>query len=176
VFEVDHPATQAWKRERLAAAGLAPPPGLTFAPVDFERETLAAGLAAAGFDPGELAFFLWLGVVPYLTVEAIGETLGFIAGLGPGAEVVFDYSEPLSSMPADRAAALAVLAERVAALGEPWLSYFTPADLHGRLRGLGLGEIEDLGPREIAVRYLGAPAGRAASAGGHVIRARAATG
>jgi methyltransferase (TIGR00027 family) len=94
VIEVDHPATQAWKRERLAGAGLTPPPSLTFAPIDFERETLADGLAAAGFDPTEPAFFLWLGVVPYLTEEAIVATLGFLGELPGGAEVVFDYSDP----------------------------------------------------------------------------------
>jgi methyltransferase (TIGR00027 family) len=67
IFEVDHPATQAWKRERLAEAGIKIPERLTFAPVDFERETLAEGLAAAGFDPAQRSFFTWLGVVPYLT-------------------------------------------------------------------------------------------------------------
>jgi O-methyltransferase involved in polyketide biosynthesis len=43
VFEVDYPATQAWKRERLKQAGLEMPPSLTFAPVDFERRSLADG-------------------------------------------------------------------------------------------------------------------------------------
>jgi methyltransferase (TIGR00027 family) len=50
IFEVDHPATQVWKRERLTEADIPLPPALTFVPVDFERETLAEGLAAAGFD------------------------------------------------------------------------------------------------------------------------------
>jgi methyltransferase (TIGR00027 family) len=53
IFEVDHPATQAWKRQRLAEAGIPIPDTLTFAPVDFERETLGEGLAAAGFDPAQ---------------------------------------------------------------------------------------------------------------------------
>ncbi|HEY4923259.1 MAG TPA: class I SAM-dependent methyltransferase, partial [Roseiarcus sp.] len=79
VFEVDHPATQAWKRERLASAGIAIPPTLTFAPVDFERESLATGLAAAGLDPARRSFFTWLGVTPYLTEQAIFTTLGYIA-------------------------------------------------------------------------------------------------
>ena len=172
VFEVDHPATQAWKRQLLAGAGLAPPPSLTFAPVDFEQETLAGGLAAAGFDPARPAFFTWLGVVPYLTREAIFATLGFIAGLPGGAEVVFDYAEPPSALTPAQAAAHAVRAERVAALGEPWLSYFTPGELHAELRGLGLGEIENLGPRGIAARYFGVAPDRVPPAGGHVIRAR----
>jgi methyltransferase (TIGR00027 family) len=81
IFEVDHPLTQAWKRERLAEAAIAPPAALRFVPVDFERETLADGLGAAGFDPARQTFFSWLGVVPYLTEQAVFATLGFIAGL-----------------------------------------------------------------------------------------------
>ena len=73
---VDRPVTQMWKRQRLAGAGIPVPSNLTFAPVDFERETLADGLAVAGFDPRRQSFFTWLGVVPYLTGEAIRSTLG----------------------------------------------------------------------------------------------------
>src|SRR5271163_1639382 len=69
IFEVDHPATQAWKREQLQAARIAIPTSLTFVPIDFERQTLAAGLEQAGFDAGAAAFFSWLGVTPYLTRE-----------------------------------------------------------------------------------------------------------
>lgn len=84
VFEVDHPATQAWKRQRLADASIAIPGSLTFAPVDFEKDTLAGGLAAAGFDREQPAFLTWLGVVPYLTEEAVWSTLDFIASLPGG--------------------------------------------------------------------------------------------
>ena len=84
VFEVDHPATQAWKRQWLAEAAIPLPHTLTFAPIDFQRETLADGLAAAGFDPAKQSFFTWLGVVPYLSVQAVFSTLEFIARL-PGA-------------------------------------------------------------------------------------------
>src|SRR5450432_3003501 len=70
VFEVDYPATQGWKRDRLKQAGLALPASLTFASVDFERQSLAEGLAAAGFRADAPAFFQWLGVVPYLTRDA----------------------------------------------------------------------------------------------------------
>src|SRR5262245_39827055 len=94
VFEVDHPGTQAWKRERLAQEGLAVPASLTFAQVDFEQRGLGDGLRAAGFQSDRPAFFHWLGVVPYLTPDAISATFSFIAGV-PESEVVFDYSEPL---------------------------------------------------------------------------------
>src|SRR5205085_3522547 len=79
VYEVDYPATQAWKRERLAQTGVALPPSLTFAPIDFERQSLGEGLSASGFRADEPAFFQWLGVTPYLTREAIVSTLDFVA-------------------------------------------------------------------------------------------------
>jgi methyltransferase (TIGR00027 family) len=172
VFEVDHPATQAWKRQRLAQAAITAPESLTFAPVDFERIGLAEGLQDAGFDAARPAIFTWMGVVPYLTELAIFATLGFIAGLAAGTEVVFTYSDPPQSMPASAAAAHRRRAARVAALGEPWLSFFTPRSLHQRLRGLGFGEIEDLGPTEVSIVYFGAPAGSPDRKGGHLIRAR----
>src|ERR1700686_1320542 len=75
VFEVDHPDTQEWKREQLLAAGIAVPSALSFVPIDFERQTLADGLARAGFGAGDAAFFSWLGVTPYLTREACRTTL-----------------------------------------------------------------------------------------------------
>jgi len=171
VFEVDHPATQAWKRARLAEAGLTPPPSLTYTPVDFERSTLADGLAAAGFDSDQPSFFTWAGVVPYLTREAVMATLAFIGGLPGGAEVTFDYSDPPTSMPPEQRAAQAERAEAVAAAGEPWLTYFAADELAGELRGVGFTEIEDLGPGEIEARYFGV-AGSGRTKGGHVVRAR----
>jgi methyltransferase (TIGR00027 family) len=166
MFEVDHPATQAWKRQMLAEAAIDVPPALTFAPIDFERETLADGLAAAGFDPAQQTFFTWLGVVPYLTEQAVFSTLGFIAGLAGGAHVVFDYGNPKG--PAHDA-----LAERVAAAGEPFHCYLETEALHARLRALGFREIEDLGPASIIERFFGIRAGAPDEAGGHVVRAAA---
>ena len=78
IFEVDHPATQAWKRQRLADAAIPLPDSLTYAPVDFDQDTLSGGLLAAGFDPTQQTFFTWLGVVPYLAEEAVWATLAFI--------------------------------------------------------------------------------------------------
>jgi methyltransferase (TIGR00027 family) len=172
VFEVDHPATQAGKRERLADAGIAIPPALTFAPVDFESESLAAGLAAAGFDPARRSFFTWLGVTPYLTEQAIFATLGFIAGLPGGAEVAFDYANPPEAIDdPERRAAHEALAARVAAAGEAFRCYLDTLTLSARLGQLGFSEIEDLGPREIAARYFPGHATPASRIGGHVLRA-----
>ncbi|MGY3451721.1 class I SAM-dependent methyltransferase [Bradyrhizobium sp. USDA 4353] len=171
VFEVDHPATQAWKRERIAAAGLTLPASLVFVPVDFERQNLGDALADAGFRTSEPAFFPWLGVVPYLRREAILAVLTFMASV-PGAEVVFDYTEPLDNYAPARRANVAALAARTAAIGEPWLSRFDPSDLRRDLLGCGFNEIEDIGLADIIGRYLGAPVGSAREAGPHVVHAR----
>lgn len=171
VFEVDYPATQRWKRERLTQAGLAMPSLLTFAPVDFERQSLAEGLAAAGFQADRPAFFQWLGVVPYLTREAIAATLDFIARV-PESQVVFDYAEPLENYLVDRRAYVTAVAARAAALGEPWLSLFDPPDLSGILRARGFGTVEDLGLADISDRFYGIlKQGISIGPGAHVVRA-----
>jgi methyltransferase (TIGR00027 family) len=170
VFEVDHPATQAWKRQRLTEAGIAIPTSLVFAPVNFETDTLTDGLARAGFDPAQRTFFTWLGVVPYLTPQAIQSTLAAIAGVAGGGEVVFDYSDPPATLSPEMAAHREARAKRVAAMGEPFISSFEPADLYVMLNGLGFGEIDDLNPRDIVSRLMGMPAGdNAPTRGGHVI-------
>jgi methyltransferase (TIGR00027 family) len=172
VFEVDHPATQAWKRERLAEAAIDVPASLTFAPVDFEAQTLGAGLADAGFDPALPTFFTWLGVVPYLTEPAVFATLDFMARLPGGAHVVFDYGNPPSpGDTADYAAARDELARRVAAIGEELKTQFETRELHARLGVLGFRDIEDLGPRQMRERYFPANAGPVPERGGHVVRA-----
>jgi methyltransferase (TIGR00027 family) len=169
IFEVDHPATQVWKRQLLADAAIPLPVWLTFAPIDFERETLTEGLAAAGFDPAQQTFFTWLGVVPYLSEEAVWSTLGFIASLPHGAHVVFDYADPPDSLSPQMRASHDRRAARVAELGESLKSSFDPDQLRARLTGLGFAEVEDLGPRQIASRYFPTRVPSVPEKGGHIV-------
>ncbi|HEV3219750.1 MAG TPA: SAM-dependent methyltransferase [Candidatus Acidoferrales bacterium] len=173
VFEVDHPATQAWKRRGLALAGILEPPTLTFAPINFEREALPDGLAATGFDRAQQSFFTWLSVVPYLTEQAVFSTLGFIANLPGGSHVVFDYANPAASGPGeDEYAALhRALSERVAKLGERIKTNFETDALHAKLSGMGFREIEDLGPAVIKGRYFPSLQGPWKDRGGHILLA-----
>ena len=171
IFEVDHPATQSWKRQHLEAAAIPIPSLLTFAPVDFEHQTLAEGLAAAGFDPAQQTFFTWLGVVPYLSDEAIWSTLSFIAGLPNGAHVVFDYSDPPASLSEEMRISHERRAAHVAELGEAWRNYFQADELRAKLMALGFSEIEDLGPLQIAARYFPDRVSAVSGKGGHILRA-----
>ncbi|MGN1234496.1 MAG: class I SAM-dependent methyltransferase, partial [Christensenellaceae bacterium] len=81
VYEVDHPLTQADKRERIRRAGLSVPERLHFVPVDFSVDSLYDKMISAGFDPNQKTFFSWLGVSYYLSEEQIGRMLESIAKL-----------------------------------------------------------------------------------------------
>ncbi|HXC42230.1 MAG TPA: class I SAM-dependent methyltransferase [Candidatus Dormibacteraeota bacterium] len=153
VFEVDHPATQEWKREQLQAASISIPHSVTFVPVNFERQTLAEGLGGCGFDANAAAFFSWLGVTPYLTHEACMATLSFIASMPAGSGVVFDFAiDPALLNPGQREA-LDALSARVARYGEPFQLFFDPAKLQNELKEMGFDRTEFLQGRELNSRY-----------------------
>jgi methyltransferase (TIGR00027 family) len=151
VFEVDHPATQAWKQELLAHAALDAPPSLTFVPVDFEHQDLPQRLLASGLDPTRPTFFAWLGVVPYLTLEAFRATVAFLAAQPPGSGVVLDYGLPRAALPPLEQLARDSMAARVQQSGEPFQLFFTPSEFAQELRAFS--RREDLGTPELNARY-----------------------
>jgi methyltransferase (TIGR00027 family) len=151
VFEVDHPATQQWKRELLETSGIPAPSTLTYAPTDFEHHSLAGQLEIAGFNPTVPSFFAWLGVIPYLTLAAFRTTLGFIAAQPTGTGLVFDYGQPRSALPFFEQLAHDSLASRVQQAGEPFQLFFTPAEVATELTAFHA--IEDIGSTEINARY-----------------------
>jgi methyltransferase (TIGR00027 family) len=153
VFEVDHPATQAWKRECLVAAGIDAPPGSSFVAADFETHSLAEVLADTGFHFHEPAIFSWLGVVPYLTDQSFDQTMRFIAERPAGSAIVLDYSVPRTSLNTIEKMALDKLAVRVANVGEPLQLFFESPALAERLHALGYRDLEDLGREEMNTRY-----------------------
>ena len=171
VFEVDHPATQQRKRQMLADAAIDVPDTLRFVSIDFEQETLAEALRAAGFDASKRTFFSWLGVVPYLTEPAIFSTLEFIAQLKGGAAVIFDYVNPAASVAPAARAVHQSLADRVAALGEGMQTYVDTAPLCAWMAEVGFRHVEDIGPSEIAARYFPDAERAAPTRGGHLMHA-----
>ncbi|HEU4997887.1 MAG TPA: SAM-dependent methyltransferase [Lapillicoccus sp.] len=170
VVEVDHPATQEWKRATLDENGIEVPGTVAYLPVDVETDDLTHRLGTA-VDLTEPVFFVWLGVVPYLTRPAVDQTLSVVARV-PGATVAFDYPNPVDQL-SDRAqAAHDTRAERVKAMGEPWLTYFDTDELDAHLAELGLSVVEDVGPDDIGSRWFGRPPGDAPRRGGHVVVAQ----
>jgi methyltransferase (TIGR00027 family) len=175
VFEVDHPATQAWKRERLESAGIPVPASVRFVPIDFERQSLDAELVKAGFRTDQAAFFSWLGVTPYLENATVIATLELIRGLSAESAVVFDYRVPRESLGWLDRIAHDALAKRVARAGEPFRGCFEPGELASTLQGIGFGSVEDLTSDAVNARYfLGRADGlRIHGRLGRLLRARA---
>jgi methyltransferase (TIGR00027 family) len=154
VWEVDHPATQAWKQDRLAESAISIPENLTFVPIDFERETLTDILAAADFDLAAGAVFSWLGVVPYLSRPSTMATLAYVASATAArGGIVFDFGIPPSQLTMMQRVAFEALAARVRAAGEPWQTFFDPAELSRGLLALGFAVAEDIPPAVINARY-----------------------
>ncbi|MGW4246115.1 class I SAM-dependent methyltransferase [Nocardia sp. NPDC004722] len=147
VYEVDHPATQEWKRELLKTAGM-DTAAVEFVGVDFERDDLAAALAAHGFDPARPALVSWLGVTMYLTESAIGATLDTLGRLAPGTELVMEYA----LLPELRDESGRVYAEfalaATAEQGEPFLSFFSPHTVAALLDAHGFTVAEHVSQRD----------------------------
>lgn len=154
VFEIDHPATQALKRQRLLNVGQELPPQLHHIPVDFSRENLAAALGRSAYDPQALSFFSWLGVTYYLTREALFATFRAIAAVAPaGSSVVFDYLDTDALVPGRAARRVEHMTEMVRLVDEPMITGFDPATLARDLDCLGLRLCEDLSPTDIQGRF-----------------------
>lgn len=145
IFEVDHQGTQADKRARLQRAGIALPENLDFVAIDFETTSLRDGLLASRLDFSRPAFFSCLGVLIYLSKDAVDAVFELVAGFPAGSEIAFTYSTPTS--------AFTDLASKVSALGEPWQSHFDPATWMPDLRARGYSEISVLGIDEAERLY-----------------------
>jgi len=153
VFEVDFPATQEWKHDLLAAAGIDIPANLTFIPLDLEHKSLAECLLEARFNPAEPAFFSWLGVVPYLTFEGFRATIATIGRLPARTAMSFDYAFPPETLSPKRRKVFDTLSKRVEAAGEPLRLFFTPEDMERELHAAGFSRIEQFDTERMNQAY-----------------------
>ncbi|MCC7079857.1 MAG: class I SAM-dependent methyltransferase [Burkholderiales bacterium] len=155
VYEVDHPATQAWKQARLAAAPIPVPDSAAWVPVDFEVQSLADRLYVSGLDRDRPVFFSLLGVATYLTRPALFSTLEFVRSCAAGSEIVFSFSLPESMLSEAQRARRTRSMAAMAALGEPWVSFYQPAVLAANLRAAGFRTAQVLAPGDANRLYFG---------------------
>ena len=172
VFEVDHPATQAWKRSCLEKAAIPIPASVTFVSVDFERQMMTDALRQSGFKNDELTFVSWLGVTGYLSQEAVISVLSsIVSSMRVGSEVVFDFSPPLqlketirrikesfvvsgsSLLQQLRERAYRMIVNRTFKNKDFRWTYFDPASLTRDLKRIGFADVQFFGPKELNVRY-----------------------
>ncbi len=144
IIEVDHPATQAVKLERIERFQAAlPRESFEAVAVDFERERLADALARSAFDPHRPTLFAWPGVVYYLTTPAIAETLSDIGRLAaPGSELLFDFLLPEHALGQDEARVMSLARLITARMGERYVSFHTPEDIAALLAPTGFDELD----------------------------------
>jgi methyltransferase (TIGR00027 family) len=148
VFEVDHPATQEWKRAALAAAQLDATADVVFVAADLATDSLAGALDAAGFDFGRPAVISWLGVIMYLDRPAIGQTLSVLAACAPGSELIADYMLPQALRDEAGNFYAEMIMAAAADRGEPWRSFFAPGEMSDVLAEHGFGAARQVRQRE----------------------------
>jgi len=155
VYEVDHPATQSWKRARVEELSIPVPPTLHYVPIDFESGALSTGLAVGGLDREAKTFFSWLGVIQYLARDAVLNTLREIASVAaPGSELVIQFVVPAATIGGAEGDLVTALADRAANMGEPFRSFFKPEDLEANLKQAGFGDIVHFAAEQATERYL----------------------
>lgn len=144
VYEVDHPATQEWKKGLLDKAGIAVPPHVAFVPADLESEDPVARLAEAGFDAAAPALVSWLGVSFFLPEDAVARVLAGLARLAPGTELVMDYALPPGTRDAAGDEYGRIAEQVVGESGEPYRSAFAPGRIDALLAGSGFEVVENV--------------------------------
>ncbi|WP_431213936.1 class I SAM-dependent methyltransferase [Puia sp. P3] len=147
IIEADQSASQAGKLRLLRAAGLSKPPNLSFMTVDLQTDDLPAVFARSPLDLTAPVFVSCLGVLIYLTRPTVSRIFRWLGGLPKGSEFVFTASvrrwNPFFFL----------FAARVASAGEPWLTYFKPAQLEEELKACGFSRVEWLTAEGAADRY-----------------------
>lgn len=142
VFEVDHPATQQWKRTQLSNAQIPEPGGVAFVAANFEAGALSRRLVESGFDPAAPALVSWLGVTMYLSRDAISATVADLSSFASGTELITDYMLPAHLRDAAGRTYAELVAPVAAERGEPWLSMLAPDEMSALLAEYGFEAAE----------------------------------
>jgi methyltransferase (TIGR00027 family) len=174
VFEIDQPAAQAWKRQRLDELGYGVPEHLRLIPVDFEvDDDWWQALLDAGFDPMAGALVSSSGVSMYITEAATAVTLHRLAGMAPGSIVAMTFMLPLELADEADRPGLEGAARGAEASGTPWISYYAPEEIVDLAREAGFADVRSVATAELAERYLGGRTdGLQASGGEGILMAR----
>lgn len=154
VFEIDQPASQEWKRQRLIEVGFGIPPFLHFIPVNFESgDDWWERLVNSGFDSKKPAVVASTGVSMYLTKEAVSATLRQVARLVPGSVFVMSFLLPMELQDPEIRPGVERAAAGAKANGTPWLSFFTPDELLALARNAGFGKVKHVSAAALTQRY-----------------------
>lgn len=153
ILEIDHPATQAAKRKAIARAGWSLPGNLRFAATDFTHQTLADVLEQEAIGSHRPVFFSWLGVTMYLPEAAIDAALAAMAAVSSKVHLCLTFKQPDDGRQGGEKA----MADIVAAMGEAFVSLFTPKQMAAKLAAHGFAEQDFLDPERALAEYFTPP-------------------
>ncbi|WMJ81793.1 class I SAM-dependent methyltransferase [Clostridium sp. MB40-C1] len=154
VFELDHPATQKLKLDRIKITGWEIPKNLHFIPVDFSKNNFAETIKNSAFNPTKLSFYSWLGVTYYLSKGEILNTLKGISNISPnGSSLAFDYADSDIFRPKKTTKRVQTMVHAAIQNGEPMKSCYSCSKLVLDLERTGFQLYEHLTPLEINNRY-----------------------
>lgn len=157
VFEVDHPATAARKRQRLRRVLPALPGHVVFVAMDFETDVLSERLQAAGFDPSLPTFFLWEGVTMYLTAQAVDATLAAITRCAPRSTLAFEYLYADACRHPERYFGAEEMVRYVARRGEPYRFGLDPLGVEEFVAARGMRVLGHLRSHDFVRAHRGQP-------------------
>ncbi len=143
VFEVDHPATQTWKRQMLQAARIPEPSSVRYVEIDFEKQRLFDRLESAGWRPDVPTAFSWVGVTVYLAPQTTLDTLRRIAErAAKGSSLVIDYALRQPRHALLRRLAVRMVSRRFADQGEPWIGFLDPQEVAQEAKAMGWTSVD----------------------------------
>jgi len=154
IFEVDRPASQAWKRRRLGEMGIAIPDSVNYVPLDITARDLGQTLVAAGFDLAKPAIVSAIALTQYLAQPANEEMLQLVASFAAGSRLVITYVVPETELSELAAAGLKWTMSQAAERGEPFLRLFRPTEFEELLHRSGFSRVEQVGSDELRSMYL----------------------
>jgi methyltransferase (TIGR00027 family) len=172
IFVTDLPESLAVLQDCVRRRGLPQPDNLSYVPIDLEHKELLGPLVAAGFDPRLPTFCSALGIVQFLTLDAVDALLAFVARCEKGSEIVFSFTPPDDELDERELRGVRESQGRTQGYGEPWLTRLRPGQLTARLSLLGYSDIELLTPDRANHRYFhGRSDGLASTSSGQVAAA-----
>jgi methyltransferase (TIGR00027 family) len=153
IFVTDVPDSLAVLQDCVRRRGLPQPGNVAYVPIDLEQNELLARLFSAGFDPQQPTFCSALGIVQFLSSDAVDALLTFAARRPKGSEIVFSFTPPDDELGERELKGVRESQDRTQGYGEPWLTRLRPGELTARLSRLGFSDIELLTPDLANQRY-----------------------
>ena len=154
IYEIDHPATQAFKLSRLQENGIDIPENVKFVPIDFKRDSLRNELKKSGYDQQKYTYFSLLGVVMYLDKKDFYQLLSSVSEISVnGSSFIFDYLDDTAFNDRIASKKLIQMRQITAHTGEPMISGFDPFELDRELQDCNMLLYENLSPANIEDMY-----------------------